>query len=190
MNNPFSSLSYPLRPMLNRLVTALLSIMVTACGFQLRGLPDAQFHTLYIDGVLGAPADQELHQELLHQTHLVLVKQASQADVILHVSPIRNTQQILSLNAVGTVTQYTLYSRLSYRATDNLENELIPPSSLTVSRLFNYNIAQILGKPAEQTLLNKDMEIDLVHQMMRRVLSLHPTLGHADAVPQAHASHP
>ncbi len=165
---------------LSRTLLCVLALFLASCGFQLRGLPEAQFHTLYISGSLGGAADQELKQEILHQTHLSLVTKASEADVILYLKPVINTQQILTLTYQGEVSQYTLFSRLSYRATDNLGDELIPPSSLTASRLFNYNVVQILGKPAEQTLLVQDMQIDLVHQMMRRVLALHPTLGNAD----------
>ncbi|MDA8415920.1 MAG: LPS assembly lipoprotein LptE [Betaproteobacteria bacterium] len=161
-----------------------LCVFLSACGFQLRGLPDATFHTLYIDGNLGGgSAQQEMEQQFQHQTHLTLVKQTSQADVILYISPIRDSQQILSLNVEGTVSQYTLYSRLSYRATDNLGNELVPPSSLTTSRVFNYNIVQILGKSVEQVQMTQDMHLELVHQMMYRLLSLHPHTGSADLAP-------
>ncbi|WP_297456009.1 LPS assembly lipoprotein LptE [Ferrovum sp.] len=157
----------------------LFPLTLGACGFHLRGLPEAQFHTLYLDGKMGDVADQELKLEILHQTHITLVKQSDKADVVLTLSPIQNTQQILTLNAEGTVSQYTLYARLSYRASDNLGNELIPPSTLTVTRLYNYNVIQILGKPAEQQLLTHDMQIDLVHQLLHRVLALHPALGTA-----------
>ncbi|KXW58562.1 LPS-assembly lipoprotein LptE [Ferrovum myxofaciens] len=157
----------------------LFPLTLCACGFHLRGLPEAQFHTLYLDGKMGEVADQELKQQVLHQTHITLVNQSDKADVVLTLSPIQNTQQILTLNAEGTVSQYTLYARLSYRASDNLGNELIPPSTLTVTRLYNYNVIQILGKPAEQQLLTHDMQIDLVHQLLHRVLALHPALGTA-----------
>ncbi|WP_297474349.1 LPS assembly lipoprotein LptE [Ferrovum sp.] len=157
----------------------LFPLALGGCGFHLRGLPEAQFHTLYLDGKMGEVADQELKLEVLHQTHITLVNQSDKADVILSLAPIQNTQQILTLNAEGTVSQYTLYARLSYHASDNLGNELIPPSTLTVTRLYNYNVIQILGKPAEQQLLTHDMQVDLVHQLLHRVLTLHPALGTA-----------
>lgn len=164
------------------LLTACCCVL-SACGFQLRGLPEAGFHTLYLDGSLGGSAQEELNQQIQHQTHLTLVKQSAQADVLLYLSPIHDSQQVLSINTEGTVSQYTLYARLSYRATDNLGNELIPPSSLTVSRIFNFNVVQMLGKSTEQVLLTQDMHLDLVHQMLRRVLNLHPTLGSSEALP-------
>ncbi|NDU85320.1 MAG: hypothetical protein G3H99_01750 [Ferrovum sp.] len=169
----------PLRQSLRWLSWAILAFWMSACGFQLRGLPEANFHSLYISGNMGAVGDQELQQQLIHQTHLIQVKQAEKADVILYLAPIKITQQILSLNAQGTVSQYTLYARLTFRATDNLGTEVVPPSTLTVSRLFNYNVIQILGKPTEQQLLTQDMQLDLVHQMLRRILTVHPALGTA-----------
>ena|SRR5487761_2124617 len=152
-------------------------LLLGGCGFQLRGAPQLAFHKVYLNAVLEKSLDKEIRAALTNEAGVTLVTRPELADVVLTVSQLVKDKQILTLNAQGTVSQFTLLSRLNFRAADNAGNELMPPTNITISRLFNYNDVQILAKQSEETLLYRDMQHDLVQQMLRRLSSVKPKAG-------------
>ncbi len=155
----------------------LLMSLLGGCGFQLRGAQQAGYHTLFLSsGGLEPGLDLEIRTALTQEAQLKLVSQPEKADVVVYVSPLNRSKQILTLNAQGTVSQFTLYSRLNFRATDNAGNELLHPTDVSVSRLFNYNDVQILAKTTEEQVMVKEMQHELVRQMLNRIVTLKPTV--------------
>jgi len=148
--------------------------LLAGCGFQLRGAPQLPFHKVYLNGALEKSLNNEIRTALTRDEGVTLVTNPEQADVILTISQLVKDKQILTLNAQGTVSQFTLLSRLNFRATDNAGNELLAPTDITISRLFNYNDVQILAKQSEELLLYRDMQHELVQQMMRRLAGVKP----------------
>ncbi len=147
-------------------------LLLAGCGFQLRGAPQLSFHNVYLSGTLEKNLNNEIRTALTRDAGVTLVSRPDQADVVVTVSPLIKDKQILTLNAQGTVSQFTLLSRLSFRASDSAGNELLAPTDITISRLFNYNDVQILAKQSEEQLLYRDMQHDLVQQMLRRLASI------------------
>jgi LPS-assembly lipoprotein len=54
---------------------------------------------------------------------------------------------------------------------DGKGGEYVPPSVVQLSRDVTYNDAEILAKEAEEQLLFRDMQSDMVQQVMRRLAS-------------------
>ena len=146
--------------------------LLGSCGFQLRGAPQLAFQKVYLNGALEKGLDNEIRTALTREAGVTLVTRPELADVVVSVSQLVKDKQILTLNAQGTVSQFTLLSRIGFRATDNAGNELLPPTDITISRLFNYNDVQILAKQSEELLLYRDMQHELVQQMLRRLSSV------------------
>ena len=157
-----------------RFLLAGSTLLVSGCGFQLRGAPHLAFQKVYLSGALDPGLDREIRTTLTRDAGVTLVSRPEQADVVVYVSPLVKDKQILTLNAQGTVSQFTLISRLKFRATDGSGEELLPPSDVNISRLFNYNDVQILAKQYEEQLMYRDMQHDLVQQMLRRLEVLKP----------------
>ncbi|MHB8353222.1 MAG: LPS-assembly lipoprotein LptE [Burkholderiales bacterium] len=151
--------------------------LLAGCGFRLRGAPQLSFHKVYLNGTLERGLDTEIRNALTHEEGLTLVTKPDLADVVVTISPLIKDKQILTLNAQGTVSQFTLLSRLNFRATDSAGNELLAPTDITISRLFNYNDVQILAKQSEELLLYRDMQRELVQQMLLRLATIKPKTG-------------
>ncbi len=160
------------------LVILLLCVtFLGGCGFKLRGTQHAPFQTLFLSsGGLDPNLEREIRTALTQEGQLRLVPQPDKADVIVYVAPLNRSKQILTLNAQGTVSQFTLYSRLNFRATDNAGNEILHPTDVSVSRLFNYNDVQILAKTTEEQVMVREMQHELVRQMLNRIVTLKPTV--------------
>jgi LPS-assembly lipoprotein len=58
---------------------------------------------------------------------------------------------------------------LRFQLLDRAGKALIPPTSLTARREYTFDDSQVLGKEQEEALLYRDMQNDLVQQLMRRL---------------------
>ncbi len=157
-----------------RFISLLLVLFLAGCGFQLRGAPHLAFHSIYLSGPPDLGLARQIRQALTQEEGLTIATAPEKADVVLYISPLVKQQQILTLNAQGSVSQYTLLARMNFRATDGMGNELLAPTHVSLSRVFNYNDVQILAKQIEQDVIYKDMERQLVQEMIFRLATLNP----------------
>jgi LPS-assembly lipoprotein len=147
----------------------LLVLMVLAgCGFRLRGTADLPFQTLYIpNAVTGIALD--LKRSIQAGTDAKVVEDAKAADAVLAFSHETRQKEILSLNAAGRVREFRLRYRVGFRVHDGKGNDYVPLSSMELTRDVTFDDAEVLAKEAEEQLLFRDMQSDMVQQIMRRL---------------------
>lgn len=153
----------------SHILTLLAALAAAACGFQLRGAYSLPFETLYI----AQPESSELHAvikrnvEASTSTRIVRSPQEAQATLtVLGDSPLK---KILSLNSAGRVREYQLERTFTFRVTDPKGQEFLPQSTIRISRDMTFDDAAVLSKQAEETLLWRDIQTDLVQQLLRRL---------------------
>jgi len=78
-------------------------------------------------------------------------------------------KEILSLTAAGRVREFRLRYRVGFRLHDAKGNDYVPQSSLELTRDVSFNDTQVLAKEAEEQLLFRDMQNDMVQQILRRL---------------------
>jgi LPS-assembly lipoprotein len=167
------------------------AMMLTACGFQLRGQQDYAFKRLAITGA-PAPVAARLTRMVQGGSDTVIVSSTADADAILSVSEGRG-QQTLTLNSLGIVSEYQLNYSLTYSLVGPDGTVLIPPSVIALNRALTYSDKFTLAKAAESDLLYADMQNDAVDQLTRRlsvVRSLHPAPGEQAPAVAPHAPLP
>ena len=143
-------------------------LALAACGFQLRGSATVPFQTLYIpDSRTGIAL--ELKRNIEAGTNAKVIDDAKAAEAILELSGESREKIILSLTGTGRVREFRLRYRVSYRVHDGKGGEYVPTSVVQLSRDVTYNDAEILAKEAEEQLLFRDMQGDMVQQIMRRL---------------------
>jgi LPS-assembly lipoprotein len=154
------------------------SLALTGCGFHLRGdsghytLP---FPSLYVGLPESSPLAIDLKRNIRSNGGTVVVNTAKDADGVIEVltNPEKTkTKTILSLNSNGRVRQYLLTYNIVFRVLDKQGNELLAPTTITLTRPIDFNETQLLAKEQEEALLYKDMQTDLVQQMMRRIAAV------------------
>jgi len=153
-------------------------MMLSACGFQLRGQQDYAFKRLAIAGA-PPPFVARLTRQIEGGSDTVIVNVPTYADAVLHISEARGTST-LTLNSFGVVAEYQLNYSLNYTLTGADGTLLIPPSAISLNRAMTYSDQFSLAKSAESELLFADMQNDAVDQLTRRlavVRSLHPGPG-------------
>ncbi|MBP1207531.1 LPS-assembly lipoprotein [Duganella sp. 1411] len=162
-------------------VVLALSLTLSACGFHLRGdgghytLP---FPTMYVGLPESSPLAVDLKRNINANGSTTVVKTAKEAEGIIEVisNPEHTkTKTILSLNSNGRVRQYLLSYSIVFRVLNKQGVELLGPTSIALSRPIDFNETQLLAKEQEEALLYKDMQTDLVQQMMRRIAAIKMT---------------
>lgn len=149
--------------------------LLAGCGFQLRQAPDFAFDSIAINAVSSSAVGNELRRSLVASGKVTVLPPNSalgQATVVLDMLQERREKVVVSLNASGQVREFQLRSRVRFRLRTPQGKELIPDTELLQQRDISFNEAAVLAKEAEETLLYRDMQTDLVQQLMRRLAAL------------------
>jgi LPS-assembly lipoprotein len=169
-------------PTLKSLVVRAAAVAVTAallsgCGFQLRGSSgqyNMPFQSIYLAFPDTSPLGTELKRNLRAGDSVVIESDPNKAQALFDVLSEQRGKSILSLNSQGRVREYLLTYTLVFRVRNAGGTELLAPTEISLKRNIAFNEAQVLAKEAEEALLYRDMQADLVQQIMRRLAAIKP----------------
>ena len=150
--------------------------LLSACGFHLRGSngeADLPFKTILLGFTDTSPLGAELKRNI-RANGTAIVTDPKLAEAIFEVVSESREKVILSLSSTGRVREYTLYYKLKFRVRDNQNKELLAPTEIILKRDISFNDAQVLAKEAEEGLLYRDMQSDMVQHILRRMAALKP----------------
>jgi len=153
------------------LAVLALAWLTASCGFQLRGQASLPFETLYVAVPAISQLGTELKRNIIAGTRTKLVNDPAQAQAILSVSAEDRSKTILSFDTSGRVREFQLRYRLSFRVSDSKGRDYLPQSEIRITRDISFNDAQVLAKESEELLLYRDMQSDMVQQILRRLSS-------------------
>jgi LPS-assembly lipoprotein len=145
-----------------------LLVTLAGCGFRLRGTADVPFQTLYVPNSDSGIA-LDLKRNVQAGTQAKVVDDAKQAEAVLVFSEEFREKNILSLTSQGRVREFQLRYRVGFRVHDGKGGEYVPQTSMQLTRDITYNDTDVLAKEAEEQLLFRDMQSDMVQQIMRRL---------------------
>jgi LPS-assembly lipoprotein len=152
------------------LLLAGSTLMLSACGFKLRGEQNFAFKRLAIVGA-SPPVAARLTRMIEGGSDSVVVLTTAKADAVLHVTEARNFST-LTLNSLGQVLEYQANYSLNYLLTAADGTVLIRPGSIALNRAMTYSDQYATAKVTESNLLFADMQNDAVDQLLRRLAVL------------------
>jgi LPS-assembly lipoprotein len=144
-------------------------VALAGCGFHLRGTADLPFDTVCVPNATSGIA-LDLTRNL-RGGNVKVVDDPKQAEAILEFSGETRAKEILSLTGAGRVREFRLRYRVGFRVHDGKGHDYVPQSTLDLTREVTYNDADVLAKESEEQLLYRDMQGDMVQQIMRRMSS-------------------
>ena len=151
-------------------LAGVVAALLAACGFHLRGQAQLPFETLYIPG--GNPLVVELKRNVAVASKTRIVGSPGDAQAVLGFTQELRDKLILSFSAAGRVSEYQLRYRVGFRVTDAKGAQVyLPTSEILLTRDVSYSDAQVLAKETEEALLYRDMQSDMVQQIMRRLVA-------------------
>ena len=145
-------------------------MILAGCGFRLRGTADVPFQTLYVPNSDSGIA-LDLKRNVQAGTQAKVVDDAKKAEAVLVFSEELREKNILSLSSQGRVREFQLRYRVGFRVHDGKGGEFIPLTSIALTRDITFNDSDVLAKEAEEQLLFRDMQSDMVQQVLRRLAS-------------------
>jgi len=151
------------------LAIVVLGLVTAACGFQLRGQATLPFETLYVALPDISPLGIELKRNIIAGTRTKLVRNPAEAQATLSVTSEERGKTILSFDTSGQVREFQLRYRLSFRVRDARGRDYLPQSEIRLTRDISYSNTQVLAKESEELLLFRDMQSDMVQQILRRL---------------------
>ena len=151
----------------------VIAALLAACGFHLRGQEQMPFETLYIPG--NNPLVVELKRNVAAASKTRLVDRPGDAQAVFGFTQELREKIILSFSAAGRVSEYQLRYRVGFRVTDPKGAQVyLPTSEIQLTRDISYSDAHVLAKETEEALLYRDMQRDMVQQIMRRLVAAKP----------------
>jgi LPS-assembly lipoprotein len=153
---------------------------LSGCGFKLRQAPQLAFHTLVLSAPQASPLVQELRAALVATGVTVLdaMPVASQGvvpvqvDAVLEVLLDLREKAVVGINSAGQVTEFQLRHRARFRLRTPRGKDLMAESEISLQRDVSYSESVALSKAEEEQLLYRDMQTDLVQQLMRRLAAV------------------
>ena len=138
-----------------------LILMISGCGFQLRGDIQANFDSISISG--GTSSFNKTLQRKFRQAG-ISIKSASEAKKIVEIIKNSFTKTILTLTGTGAVSEYQLDYVVTYRFKSK-DSPWNLPVTIEASRSYTYDDSDILAKDEEEKRLLSGMEDQLIKTM-------------------------
>ena len=154
-------------------LAAVLALALAGCGFQLRGTAALPFDTLYMPSTAAGIA-LDLKRNIQSGTRTLVVDDPNKASAVLDFVQEIREKVILSLGASGRVREYQLRYRVAFRVHDGKGGEFLPLSTVQLERDISFNDTDVLAKETEEQQLYRDMQFDMVQQIMRRLAAAQP----------------
>jgi LPS-assembly lipoprotein len=146
-----------------------MALMISACGFHLRGAVSYPFDTLYLNAPTAPAFAAELKRQIEGSRGTKMVEAPAAAAVILDVVSVTDDKQVLSLSGGGRVREFALTKRVQFNMRDNDGREWLPAAEVVIRRSYTFNETEVLARDAQEQRLLAEMQTDAVHQVLRRL---------------------
>ena len=146
--------------------------VLSGCGFQLRAEPHFVFQTIAVTPEHSGAVATSLARYLGDRVRPVAGVDGVPPDVILDILQETRKKEVLSLNSSGLVTEYQLFLTVRFRLRNAKGRDLIEPTDILQQRDMSYSASAALAKEAEEGLQYRDMQSNVVQQLMRRLAAV------------------
>ena len=168
--------SLPRRRVLQGVAIGLASLGLSACGFALRKAPTFAFQTIRLQGNEGTEVARELREALQANGLQVLTSATAVptqvAQVVLTVVTDQRERVVVGQTAAGQVRELQLRTRFGFRLRTASEKDLIQDTELLLERDISFTETAVLSKESEEAMLYRDMQGDIVQQVVRRLAAV------------------
>ncbi|MBX3692888.1 LPS assembly lipoprotein LptE [Dokdonella sp.] len=152
-------------------LVALATLALNACGFHLRQearLPSGMQRVQ----ILGAEPVSTLGRDLakaLARAGAVVVDAAGEGTAQLRIGVDRTSTDVLSVGSNARANEYTLRYHVEFDVLAADGDPLVPRQVIELTREFTFDATQALGVAAEQDLLTRELQREMVQAIMRRI---------------------
>lgn len=154
-----------LTALLRSVLPLSLAILVSACGFQLRGTAQALDHTYSSIRLQDKSGDIIFQRALEQALRDAGVRISLDSSYILTITRTHLKKRTASYSSRAKSAEYELTKDVSFQFKQE-KNTLIPRTSLQTRRSYLYRETVAVGKAEEERLLRTEMDQDLAQRIL------------------------
>ena len=156
-----------------RLLALPAALLLAGCGFSRRRAPRLAFASIALVGFAPrSPMAAELTRVLREQVQVLPAPE--RAEVVLEALVDARERSIVASTAAAQVREVQLRLRLNFIARTPSGRLLIPRAELLAARDLSTTESAVLAKGFEEPELYRELQTDVVQQVLRRLASIVP----------------
>ena len=150
-----------------KLIAILLLIVITSCGFHLRGMTEISFKTISLEG-------KELSltknlKKILNTNKVAIVSSTENPELRVEFLSEESEKRILSLSGQGLVREFEIFYRVRYRIKAS-DSEIWSQENIIETRKdFTYSDSNLIGKEEEERQLMETMRIEAITSLFNQI---------------------
>ena len=150
-----------------KLIAILLLLVITSCGFHLRGMTEISFKTISLEG-------KELSltknlKKILNANKVAIVSSTENPELRVELLSEESEKRILSLSGQGLVREFEIFYRVRYRIKTS-DSEIWSQENIIETRKdFTYSDSNLIGKEEEERQLNEAMRIEAITSLFNQI---------------------
>lgn len=163
------------------MIVAVLAsvVLVSGCGFKLRGSVALPFDNIFIDApagtIVGGEVTRQLRALASVQGGTKVLDKADGASLVVKILSELNEKEIVGFSTSGRQREYQLRLRLRYVAMDPKGKIIGEETELVLRRDVSTIDSQLTAKQQEDALLIQSMQNDMVQQLLTRIAAIKVT---------------
>lgn len=157
-----------MRHICNSLTVIGLGLVLTGCGFHLRGnvhMP-AQLSTMTI---VASPKEKQISEAISAQLKASGVRLTANSRWQLHILNEHLNRSFNGLSANTQVRQYIITDSVSYQLSRSNGKPVLPVRTISSSRNWTVNANQVLGSSAEEQTLIAEMRNEIAQKLVAQL---------------------
>lgn len=148
------------------------ALALAGCGFHLRGSEGFAFRRIAFSGFAPRSETAAALKDELQRNGVSVVADPAQAELVLQALADSRTRRVVALTSAAQVRELQLRLQLRWRTHTPAGRELSPAAELALTRDMSYNESQALAKQHEEVELYREMQADVVAQVLRRLAAV------------------
>ena len=160
------------------LVSCILTLLLSACGFQLRGAssvslpPELRQMRVTMDGTGFPPLLVEMRNALLALGHVWLTDDISVGVPVLHLHGESSAQQVLAIDSSGRISAYLINYRVDFSLSGADGKSLMPSRPVKLQREITFDRLNVIATEKQGDFLQNEMRRDVTQQILRQLARL------------------
>jgi LPS-assembly lipoprotein len=144
------------------------ALSLSGCGFQLRQTPGLSFRSIALTGFAPrSPLAEDLQVALSRSVRVEA--NPARAELVLQALTDQRERRVVATTTAAQVRELELRLTLRWRTHTPAGQEVTPPAVLSLTRDLSYSETLALAKQHEEAELYRDMQADIVSQVLRRL---------------------
>ena len=152
---------------IQKFIALLILLMITSCGFHMRGMTEISFKTISLEG-------KELSftknlKKVLNSNKIAIVLPSENPELRVELIGEESEKRILSLSGQGLVREYEIFYRVRYIVKTADSETWGQENILEIRRDFTYSDSNVIGKEEEERQLNESMRNEAITNLFNQI---------------------